>query len=173
MKLKFNNGKFKILLFGDIHEHTDYKTNPKFKDMQKLMAEIRQDPKQTLGFYVCSVKMESLHRYYRLFGWRGLEIGATRWHFYSVIESLWGYTGERNWKAVSGSSVFMDADGSAVPTIRAEALRLGFTDTAYLNLLKDPERARKLARQVCTERAFDPTEPDKVKELVIRELLKK
>ncbi|MBQ2847695.1 MAG: metallophosphoesterase [Clostridia bacterium] len=38
MKLKFNNnGKFKILLFGDIHEHTDYKTNPKFKDMNKLM----------------------------------------------------------------------------------------------------------------------------------------
>lgn len=38
MKLKFNSdGKFKILLFGDIHEHYDYKTNPKFKDMQKLM----------------------------------------------------------------------------------------------------------------------------------------
>ncbi len=37
MKLKFNNGKFKILLFGDIHEHYDYKTNPRFKDMQKLM----------------------------------------------------------------------------------------------------------------------------------------
>ena len=38
MKLKFNSdGKFRILLFGDIHEHTDYKTNPKFKDMQKLM----------------------------------------------------------------------------------------------------------------------------------------
>ena len=39
MKLKFNSdGKFKILLFGDIHEHIDYKTNPKFKDMQKLMT---------------------------------------------------------------------------------------------------------------------------------------
>ena len=38
MKLKFNSdGKFKILLFGDIHEHYDYKTNPRFKDMQKLM----------------------------------------------------------------------------------------------------------------------------------------
>ncbi len=37
MKLKFKNGKFKILLFGDIHEHYDYKTNPRFKDMQKLM----------------------------------------------------------------------------------------------------------------------------------------
>lgn len=38
MKLKFNkDGKFKILLFGDIHEHYDFKTNPKFKDMQKLM----------------------------------------------------------------------------------------------------------------------------------------
>ncbi len=38
MKLKFNtDGKFKILLFGDIHEHYDYKTNPRFKDMQKLM----------------------------------------------------------------------------------------------------------------------------------------
>lgn len=38
MKLKFNSdGKFKILLFGDIHEHTDYETNPKFKDMHKLM----------------------------------------------------------------------------------------------------------------------------------------
>ena len=38
MKFKFNSdGKFRILLFGDIHEHTDYKTNPKFKDMQKLM----------------------------------------------------------------------------------------------------------------------------------------
>ena len=66
----------------------------------------------------------------------------------------------------------MDADGSAVPTIRAEALRLGFTDTAYLNLLKDPERARKLARKVCTERAFDSAEPDKVRAAVIDELLK-
>lgn len=38
MKLKFNkDGKFRILLFGDIHEHYDYKTNPRFKDMQKLM----------------------------------------------------------------------------------------------------------------------------------------
>lgn len=38
MKLKFNSeGKFKILLFGDIHEHEDYKTNLRFKDMQKLM----------------------------------------------------------------------------------------------------------------------------------------
>ncbi|MEE1138116.1 MAG: metallophosphoesterase [Acutalibacteraceae bacterium] len=38
MKFRFNSdGKFKILLFGDIHEHTDYKTNPRFKDMQKLM----------------------------------------------------------------------------------------------------------------------------------------
>lgn len=38
MKLKFNSdGKFKLLLFGDIHEHYDYKTNPRFKDMQKLM----------------------------------------------------------------------------------------------------------------------------------------
>ena len=39
MKFKFNSdGKFRILLFGDIHEHTDYKTNPRFKDMQKLMT---------------------------------------------------------------------------------------------------------------------------------------
>ena len=38
MRLKFNSdGKFKLLLFGDIHEHYDYKTNPRFKDMQKLM----------------------------------------------------------------------------------------------------------------------------------------
>ncbi|MBQ3006964.1 MAG: metallophosphoesterase [Clostridia bacterium] len=38
MKLKFNSdGKFKILLFGDIHEHYDYETNPRFKDMNKLM----------------------------------------------------------------------------------------------------------------------------------------
>lgn len=37
MKLKFNNGKFKILLFGDIHEYGDYKTSPNFKDMRKLM----------------------------------------------------------------------------------------------------------------------------------------
>ncbi len=37
MKLKFKDGKFKILLFGDIHEYYDYKTNPAFKDMQKLM----------------------------------------------------------------------------------------------------------------------------------------
>ena len=36
--LKFNkNGEFKILLFGDLHEKDDYESNPKFKDMQKLM----------------------------------------------------------------------------------------------------------------------------------------
>ena len=39
MQFKFNSdGKFKILLFGDIHEHYDYKTNPRFKDMRKLMV---------------------------------------------------------------------------------------------------------------------------------------
>ena len=38
MKLRFNeNGKFKILLFGDIHEKEDYKSNPKFADMHKMM----------------------------------------------------------------------------------------------------------------------------------------
>ncbi len=37
MKLKFNNGKFKILLFGDVHECEDYKTSLNFKDMRKLM----------------------------------------------------------------------------------------------------------------------------------------
>ena len=37
MKLKFNNGKFKILIFGDIHENEDYKTSLNFKDMRKLM----------------------------------------------------------------------------------------------------------------------------------------
>ncbi len=37
MKLKFNDGKFKILLFGDIHENSDYEGNPRFKDMHKLM----------------------------------------------------------------------------------------------------------------------------------------
>lgn len=38
MKLKFNSdGKFKILLFGDIHEDGDYEGNPRFKDMHKLM----------------------------------------------------------------------------------------------------------------------------------------
>ena len=36
--LKFNsNKKFGILLFGDLHVHSDYKDNPKFKDMHKMM----------------------------------------------------------------------------------------------------------------------------------------
>ena len=36
--LKFNkDGKFGILLFGDIHEKPDYRESPKFRDMQKLM----------------------------------------------------------------------------------------------------------------------------------------
>lgn len=39
MKLQFNkDGKFKILLFGDIHETDDYETSLNFKDMQKLMV---------------------------------------------------------------------------------------------------------------------------------------
>lgn len=37
MKFKFKDDKFRILLFGDIHEHYDYKTNPRFKDMNKFM----------------------------------------------------------------------------------------------------------------------------------------
>lgn len=37
--LKFrNDGKFGILLFGDLHMHSDYKTNPKFTDTEKLMV---------------------------------------------------------------------------------------------------------------------------------------
>lgn len=37
--LKFKeNGKFGILLFGDLHEKEDWSTSPKFKDMQKLMV---------------------------------------------------------------------------------------------------------------------------------------
>lgn len=39
MKLKFNSdGKFKILLFGDLHEYHDYETSLRFKDMQKMMV---------------------------------------------------------------------------------------------------------------------------------------
>lgn len=63
MKLKFNNGKFKILLFGDIHEHYDYKTNPAFKDMQKLMNaaldEFKPDLCVLLGDNCNSDKIES------------------------------------------------------------------------------------------------------------------
>lgn len=36
LKLKFNNGKFKILLLGDIHEKGDYKNNKRFTDMHKM-----------------------------------------------------------------------------------------------------------------------------------------
>ncbi len=36
--LRFNSdGKFGMLLFGDLHEKPDYKTSPNFRDMQKLM----------------------------------------------------------------------------------------------------------------------------------------
>lgn len=35
--LRFNNGKFKILIFGDLHENCNYEISLKFKDMQKLM----------------------------------------------------------------------------------------------------------------------------------------
>lgn len=63
MKLKFNNGKFRILLFGDIHEHYDYKTNPAFKDMQKLMNaaldEFKPDLCVLLGDNCNSDKIES------------------------------------------------------------------------------------------------------------------
>ncbi len=53
MKLKFNSdGKFKILLFGDIHEKDDYKTNPKFKDMQKLMIAALDEYKPDLCVFL-------------------------------------------------------------------------------------------------------------------------
>lgn len=49
MKLKFNSeGKFKILLFGDIHENKDYETNPRFKDMRKLMVAAVEEYKPDL-----------------------------------------------------------------------------------------------------------------------------
>lgn len=49
MKLKFNaDGKFKILLFGDIHENKDYETNPRFKDMRKLMVAAVEEYKPDL-----------------------------------------------------------------------------------------------------------------------------
>lgn len=35
--LKFKNGKFKILIFGDLHEKNDYAESQNFRDMQKLM----------------------------------------------------------------------------------------------------------------------------------------
>ena len=49
MKLKFNaDGKFKILLFGDIHETHDYETSLNFKDMQKLMVAALEEYKPDL-----------------------------------------------------------------------------------------------------------------------------
>ncbi|MBE6770906.1 MAG: hypothetical protein E7547_02015 [Ruminococcaceae bacterium] len=49
MKLKFNSdGKFRILLFGDIHETDDYETSLKFKDMQKLMVAALEEYKPDL-----------------------------------------------------------------------------------------------------------------------------
>ena len=90
-----------------------------------------------------------------------------------MIESLWGITGERNWKAAAGNSVFMDAENTSVPTIRSEALRQGFTDAAYLKLLNDPEKVRQIVRRVRIDRSFDYSEPDKAREEVIKALLKK
>lgn len=47
--LKFGaDGKFRILLFGDIHEDFDYATNPRFKDMQKLMKAALDEYKPNL-----------------------------------------------------------------------------------------------------------------------------
>ncbi len=156
-----------------INAHLFHEYSLSGSGMRQLMEDIRKDPGQKLGFYVCSTKMESLHLYYRLFAWRGMEIGAGRWHFYSVIESLWGVTGERNWKAAAGNSVFMDADNSCIPTIRSEALRQGFTDAAYLKLLNDPEKARQIIKRVRIDRSFDYSEPDKAREEVVKALLKK
>lgn len=49
MKLKFNSdGKFRILLFGDIHETDDYETSLNFKDMQKLMVAALEEYKPDL-----------------------------------------------------------------------------------------------------------------------------
>lgn len=47
--LKFKeNGKFGMLLFGDIHEKEDYAESPKFKDMQKLMVAAIEEYKPDL-----------------------------------------------------------------------------------------------------------------------------
>lgn len=46
--LKFNNGKFKILIFGDMHEKEDYETSLRFKDMQKMMNAALEEYKPDL-----------------------------------------------------------------------------------------------------------------------------
>lgn len=136
---------------------------------QTLFKEIRQSGGH-YGHYVCSTSMrEDLHRYYRLTGWKGARIGAEYYHVYILCEIPWGLPGPTNWKLASHGGLLLRTGDNAIPTIRSEALREGYTDLRYLELLNDPDFTREAIEKVMTNQ-HDPAVPEQIRAEVIRRL---
>jgi len=143
-------------------------------EFMKVIEEVKQTPGSHYGYYVCSTSMrESLHRYYRLVGWKGLQTAAEFYHIYTFCEGPWGTLGATNWKAAAKGGLALRAGDLAIPTIRSEAAREGFTDVQYLELLNDPEFIRKAVKEVVEEASHDPRIPDQIRSKVIQRLKEK
>ena len=138
-------------------------------EYQALFKEIRQSGGH-YGHYVCSTSMrEDLHRYYRLTGWKGARIGAEYYHVYILCEIPWGLPGPTNWKLAAHGGLLLRTGDNAIPTIRSEALREGYTDLRYLELLNDPDFTRKAVEKVMMNQ-HDPSVPEQIRAEVIRRL---
>ena len=135
-----------------------------------VIEEVKRIPGKYYGYYVCSTSMrEDLHRYYRMVGWKGFQTGARFYHVYTLCESPWGNPGAVNWKLAAAGGLFLRAGDTAVPTIRSEALREGFTDIRYLELLNDPDFSRKAVREVMNSQ-HDTAVPEQIRRKVIQRL---
>ena len=135
-----------------------------------VIEEVKRTPGKYYGYYVCSTSMrENLHRYYRMVGWKGFQTGAQFYHVYVLCESPWGNPGAVNWKQAAQGGLFLRVGDTAIPTIRGEALREGYTDIRYLELLNDPDFSRQAVEKVMMNQ-HDPAVPEQIRTEVIRRL---
>lgn len=146
----------------------------------KVVEEVKSNPQTHYGFYSCSTSMrESLHRYYRLIGWKGFRTEAETYHVYIFCESPWGELGATNWKAAAEGGLTLRSGNDQIPTIRYEALREGFTDIQYMEALarkhKDPATQKFIhdaTERVVVNNAHDSVEPDRVRAEIVKLLTK-
>lgn len=137
--------------------------------------EIFRDAKRNgayLAHYMCSTSMrESLARYYRRCPWTAAYYGLDAAYIYWFTDAAGGI-GASCWKIAPEGGICYRSFDSFIPSIRYMAIREGVTDLKYLSLVKDQARARAFLERIYVTNAHDPKEPGRVRQEIIKEVIR-
>ena len=114
---------------------------------------------------------ESLARYYRRCPWTAAYYSLDAAYIYWFADASGGI-GASSWKIATEGGICYISFDTFIPSIRYMAIREGVTDLKYLSLVKDPAKARAYLERIYVTNAHDPKEPDRVRQEIIKEVLK-